>query len=98
MLLVQHRDALGRDEITEVFYRLGVVKREQGEEKKARNMFDKSLEEDTHFVPALEAMVDLQTADGDWESVVQYKKRILDVADEPSARAKLLVEIGDLWH
>jgi len=48
-------------------------------------------------VPALEAMVDLQTADGAWESVVQYKKRILDVADGPSARAKLLVEIGDLW-
>ncbi len=98
LLLVQHRDALGRDEITEVFYRLGVVKREQGEDKKARNMFDKSLEEDTHFVPALEAMVALQTAEGDWDSVVQYKKRILDVADEPSARAALLVELGDLWH
>jgi len=98
LLLVQHRDALGRDEITEVFYRLGVVKREQGEDKKARNMFDKSLEEDTHFVPALEAMVALQTAEGDWDSVVQYKKRILDVADEPSVRAALLVELGDLWH
>ena len=98
VLLVQHRDALGRDEITEVFYRLGVVKREQGEDKKARNMFDKALEEDTHFVPALEAMVGLQSAEGDWSSVVDYKKRILDVSDEPAARAKLLVEMGDLWH
>jgi tetratricopeptide (TPR) repeat protein len=98
LLLVQHRDALGRDEITELFYRLGVVKREQGEDKKARNMFDKALEEDTHFVPALEAMVDLQTAEGDWDSVVQYKKRILDVTDEPSARAALLVDLGDLWQ
>jgi tetratricopeptide (TPR) repeat protein len=97
VLLVQHRDALGRDEITEVFYRLGVVKREQGEDKKARNMFDKALEEDTHFVPALEAMVELQTGEGDWASVVEYKKRILDVADEPAVRAKLLVELGDLW-
>jgi len=98
VLLVQHRDALGRDEITEVFYRLGVVKREQGEDKKARNMFDKALEEDTHFVPALEAMVELQIAESDWSSVVEYKKRILDVTDEPAARAKLLVEMGDLWH
>ena len=98
LLLVQHRDALGRDEITEVFYRLGVVKREQGEDKKARNMFDKALEEDTHFVPALEAMVELQAAEGDWESVVQYKKRILDVADEPSIQAALLAELGDLWR
>ncbi len=98
LLLVQHRDALGRDETTEVFYRLGVIKREQGEEKKARNMFDKALEEDTHYVPALEAMVEINTKDGDWDSVVQYKKRILDVTDEPSARAGILVELGDLWH
>jgi tetratricopeptide (TPR) repeat protein len=81
-----------------VYYRLGVIKREQGEDKKARNMFDKALEEDTHFVPALEAMVALQAAEGDWESVVQYKKRILDVTDEPSVRAALLVELGDLWQ
>ena len=98
VLLVQHRDSLGRDEITEIFYRLGVVKREQGEDKKARNMFDKALEEDTHYVPALEAMVALQTGESDWESVVQYKKRILDVTDEPSARAKILVQLGDLWQ
>ncbi|MEM7434679.1 MAG: tetratricopeptide repeat protein [Myxococcota bacterium] len=98
VLLVQHRDALGRDEITEIFYRLGVVKREQGEDKKARNMFDKALEEDTHYVPALEAMVALQTRENDWESVVQYKKRILDVTDEPAERAKLLEELGDLWQ
>ncbi len=98
VLLVQHRDALGRDEITEIFYRLGVVKREQGEDKKARNMFDKALEEDSHYVPALEAMVALQTRESDWESVVQYKKRILDVTDEPAVRATLLVELGDLWQ
>jgi tetratricopeptide (TPR) repeat protein len=97
VLLVQHRDALGRDEITEVFFRLGVVKHEQGEDKKARNMFEKALEEDSHFVPALEAMVELQSADGDWGSVVEFKKRILDVTDEPQLRAKLLVELGDLW-
>ncbi len=98
VLLVQHRDALGRDEITEVFYRLGRVKHEQGEDKKARNMFDKALEEDTHFVPALQAMVELQAAEGDWTSVVDYKKRILDVTDEPATRAKLLIELGDLWQ
>ncbi len=98
LILVQQRDSLGRDEITEVFYRLGVVKREQGEDKKARNMFDKALEEDTHYVPALEAMVDLQAAEGDWDSVVEYKKRILDVADEPAVRAALLIQLGDLWQ
>ena len=46
MLLVHHRDSLGSDEITDIFYRLGVIKREQGERRKALNMFDKALEED----------------------------------------------------
>ena len=97
VLLVQHQDSLDHDEITEIRYRLGVIKREQGEDKKARNMFDKALEQDSHYVPALQAMVELQTAEGDWKSVVQYKKRILDVTDEPAARAALLVELGELW-
>ncbi len=98
VLLVQHQDNLGRDEVTEIRYRLGVIKREQGEDKKARNMFDKALEQDSHYVPALRAMVELQTADGDWKSVVEYKKRILDVTDELAARATLLHELGDLWQ
>ncbi|MFK7992146.1 MAG: tetratricopeptide repeat protein, partial [Sandaracinaceae bacterium] len=56
MLLVHHRDSLGRDELTDVFYRLGVVKREQGDRRKALNMFDKALEEDEQHRPTLEAM------------------------------------------
>ncbi|MBX3270938.1 MAG: tetratricopeptide repeat protein [Sandaracinaceae bacterium] len=96
MLLVHHRDALGRDEITDVFYKLGVVKREQGDRRKALNMFDKALEEDPHHRPTLEAMVGVYESSSDWEQVIHYKKQVLEVA-EIEERFELLQEIGDLW-
>ena len=46
VLLMQHRDDLSPDEVTQAFYQLGVVKLEQGERRKALNMFDKALEQD----------------------------------------------------
>lgn len=97
MLLVHHRDSLGRDEITDVFYKLGVVKREQGDRRKALNMFDKALEEDPHHRPTLEAMVGVHEKAGDFEQVIHYKKQILELADI-SERFGMLDEIGDLWH
>ena len=97
MLLVHHRDSLGRDEITDVFFKLGIVKREQGDRRKALNMFDKALEEDPHHRPTLEAMVSVYEAANDFEQVIHYKKQVLDIADIEE-RFGLLDEIGDLWH
>ena len=54
MLLVHRRDELSPEQITDALYRLGVIKREQGELKKALNMFDKALEEDERHRPTLE--------------------------------------------
>ncbi|HJL19199.1 MAG TPA: tetratricopeptide repeat protein [Sandaracinaceae bacterium LLY-WYZ-13_1] len=97
MLLVHHRDSLGRDEITDVFYKLGVVKREQGDRRKALNMFDKALEEDPHHRPTLEAMVGVYEKANDFEQVIHYKKQVLEIADIEE-RFEMLVEIGDLWN
>ncbi len=96
MLLVHHRDSLGRDETTEVFFKLGVVKREQGDRRKALNMFDKALEEDPHHRPTLEAMVGVYEKASDWEQVIHYKKQVLEVADIEE-RFAMLQDIGDLW-
>ncbi|MGF1469684.1 MAG: tetratricopeptide repeat protein [Sandaracinaceae bacterium] len=96
-LLVHHRDALGRDELTDVFYKLGVVKREQGDRRKAQNMFDKALEEDPAHRPTLEAMVDLHRAAGDWERVIHFKKDILELV-EGEERLNLHDQIGDLYY
>ncbi|MCG8553869.1 MAG: tetratricopeptide repeat protein [Proteobacteria bacterium] len=95
-LLVHHRDELDGPEITEVFHKLGVVKLKQGDHRKALNMFDKALEEDGYHRPTLEALVEAHEKVGDFQQVVHFKKRILEVAEE-SERFDMLVRIGDLW-
>ncbi|WP_053234357.1 tetratricopeptide repeat protein [Sandaracinus amylolyticus] len=97
MLLVHHRDALAKDEITDVFFKLGVVKREQGDRRKALNMFDKALEEDAQHRPTLEAVVGLYQSSSDWEQVIHFKKKILEQLDGEE-RFAMLDEIGDLWN
>ncbi len=97
MLLVHHRDSLGSAETTDIFYRLGVVKREQGERRKALNMFDKALEEDAGHRPTLEAVVGMHETQNEWEQVVHFKKRILENVLDEDERFKLLGEVGDVW-
>jgi len=97
MLLVHHRDSLGLDEIVDIFFRLGVIKREQGERRKALNMFDKALEEDPHHRPTLEAVVGLYENQGEWQQVIHFKKQILEVVDDVDERFQLLDEVGTLW-
>ncbi len=96
MVLVHHRDTLTRDEVSDTFHRLGVIKREQGERRKALNMFDKALEEDAHHRPTLEAVVALYAEGNEWEQVIHFKKQILEVGTEPE-QFTLLDQIGDLW-
>ncbi|MCS6797689.1 MAG: tetratricopeptide repeat protein [Myxococcota bacterium] len=97
MALVHHRDALDAEQVADVFYRLGVIKREQGERRKALNMFDKALEERPGHRPALEALVALYEANQEWEQVIHYRKLLLDVAADADERFALLDGIGDLW-
>ncbi|MEY4580950.1 MAG: hypothetical protein RL701_5653 [Pseudomonadota bacterium] len=97
-VLVHHRDALSSAETVETCYRLGVVKREQGERKKALNMFEKALEEDGYHRPTLQALVALYDADQDFEHVIHYKKRVLETVDDPNERFSLFEELGDLWN
>jgi tetratricopeptide (TPR) repeat protein len=95
---VHRRDELGPDQITDALYRLGVIKREQGELKKALNMFDKALEENELHRPTLEALIDLHGREKEWEQVIHYKKRLLECAEDADERFRLYDEIGDLWQ
>jgi tetratricopeptide (TPR) repeat protein len=97
MILVHHRDAQSSEEIVDIFYRLGVIKLEVGERRKALNMFDKALEIDVNHRLTLEAVVGMHEKAGDWEKVIHYKKAIIGTssADE---RFELLLQIGDIWQ
>jgi tetratricopeptide (TPR) repeat protein len=96
VLLMQHREDLSPDEITNAFYQLGVVKLEQNERRKALNMFDKALEQDPGHRETLARVIQFHESDGSWDQVIHYKKQLLEGA--PLAeRLRLLQEIADLW-
>ena len=95
-ILVHHRESQKKDEIVDIFYRLGTIKLKLGERKKALNMYEKALEENAHHRLTLEAIIGLQTQQSDWEAVISAKRAIAEIAEEPE-RFRLLEEIGDFY-
>src|SRR5678816_2683202 len=64
-ILVQHRDGQGEADVVRIYFRLGQVRQNLGERKKALNMFEKALEIDPAHRETLEAVISLQAAQGD---------------------------------
>ncbi|MGH7293687.1 MAG: tetratricopeptide repeat protein, partial [Polyangiaceae bacterium] len=93
--------ALGEDDTearADVYYRLGCIKREQGQAKQAINNFEKALAVDSAHKPTLEALVALYTELKDWKQSVAYRRQILDNVFEADERFKMLNEIADVWN
>ena len=86
-----------QDERTEVYYRLGCIKREQGQVRQAVNNFEKALAINGEHRPTLDALVQVYEQSKDWGQVAEYKRQILDSLYDDEERFKLLVEIGDVW-
>ena len=96
MILVHHRDMLGEGESVDIFHRLGIIKLETGERRKALNMFDKALEIDRHHRPTLGAVIDMHEKQNEFEQVIHFKKQMLEAGSDDERHA-LLLEIGDIW-
>ena len=82
----------------EVYYKLGCIKREQGQAKQAINNFEKALGVDAAHRPTLEALVGIYYDLKDWKQVVAYKRQILDSIVDGEERFKVLMDIGDIWN
>ncbi|MFO0738105.1 MAG: tetratricopeptide repeat protein [Labilithrix sp.] len=93
--------ALSEDQTSEraeVYYKLGQIKREQGQAKQAINNFEKALGVESAHRPTLEALVGIYTDLKDWKQVVAYKRQILDSIVDGDERFKILQEIADIWQ
>jgi tetratricopeptide (TPR) repeat protein len=98
LLLVHHKDELDADSRADLYHRLGVVKREQGDHRRAVNFLEKSLEEYPGYRPALEALVSTYEASSEWDQVIAYKEQLLELEDEEEVRYRAFLEIGSLWQ
>jgi tetratricopeptide (TPR) repeat protein len=96
-ILVHHRDAQREGDIVDIFYRLGQIKLKLGERKKGLNMFEKALEVDPNHRATLQAVMDLQAQQNDWEAVIHAKRSLMNTA-QTDERFALLHEIGDIYR
>ncbi|HLV65769.1 MAG TPA: tetratricopeptide repeat protein, partial [Polyangiaceae bacterium] len=85
------------DARTDVYYRLGCIKREQGQSRQAINNFEKALGLNPEHRPTLEALVDIYAKNKDWKQVAAYKRQILDSVVDGDERYTILNEIGEIW-
>lgn len=98
LLLVHHKDELDAEGRADLYHRLGVVKREQGDRQRAVNFLEKALEEVPGYRPAVEAMIATHTASARWEDVIAYKNILLENEFDDEKRFPMLVEIAQLWQ
>jgi tetratricopeptide (TPR) repeat protein len=92
--------ALGEDEVeqrTDVYFRLGNIKREQNQPRQAINNYEKALALNSEHRPTLEALVDVYAKSNDWKQVAAYRRQILDSVVDGDERYAILNTIGDIW-
>ncbi|RLB54460.1 MAG: hypothetical protein DRI90_20225, partial [Deltaproteobacteria bacterium] len=92
--------SLGEDDLdqrAEVYFKLGCVKREQGQSKQAINNYEKGLALDGAHRGILDALVAIYEKLNDWPQSCAYRQQILDTVMEGDLRFDMLCEMGDIW-
>ncbi|HWP10151.1 MAG TPA: tetratricopeptide repeat protein [Polyangiaceae bacterium] len=92
--------ALSEDDVehrTDVYFRLGNIKREQNQARQAINNYEKALALNADHRPTLEALVDVYAKANDWKQVAAYRRQILDTVMDGDQRYDILNTIGDIW-
>ncbi len=79
-----------------IYANVGTIKRAQGKAREAENNFEKALGLMPGYRPALLALIELATSEGDWRRVVAYRQKLADLAHEDDDRVKELLLIASV--
>ena len=96
-ILVHHRENLRDEEVVDVFFRQGLVKLKVGERRKALDFFRKALDLAPHNEEVLRAIVDVHEKQGDWEDVINFRRKLLELTKDANEQFLSLVSIGDIF-
>ncbi len=94
-VLARHRTGLADGQVADIWYRLGLTARALGDDRKAENALRRALERDPGHGETLQALVELGGARGEWKTVIEAKRALVDRAPD-AIKVKLLDEIGDI--
>lgn len=92
----EHGPDLTTEERIDLYYRLGKTKQEFDELDASIGFFESAIELDGYHRPTLEALVDVHEEALNWDEVVEYKRRLLDMSEEDKVRFALLTDIGEI--
>ena len=96
-ILARHRTGLADGQVADIWYRLGVCARAQGDDRNAQASFRRALEREALHAPSLQGLVEVAAAKADWRTVVDAKRSLVEAAPD-ELKAKLLEEIGDTYR
>ncbi|NOZ85028.1 MAG: tetratricopeptide repeat protein [Deltaproteobacteria bacterium] len=86
------------EESLELYHRLGNVYLQLGRLDDAAALYGRALRLDRTFRPALRAMVDVSSARGDWEEVINYQEQLVELAEDDGERLGILTAMGDVYR
>ena len=92
--------SLGEEETEQranVYFKLGLIKQNQGQAKQAINNFEKALALDAGHRETLDAMISVYDGLKDWKQVAHYKRQILDNVMDGAERYRMLQDIANVW-
>ena len=81
----------------EILFRLGCVKREQGQAKQAINNFEKALQLEPSHRPTLEALAAIHASLNDWAQSCAYRQLVVDTVLDGEERFKMFLELSEAW-
>ncbi|HPH65759.1 MAG TPA: SIR2 family protein [Kofleriaceae bacterium] len=96
-ILARHRTGLADGQVADIWYRLGVCARAQGDDRNAQASFRRALEREALHAPSLQGLVEVAAAKADWRTVVDAKRSLVEATPDDQ-KAKLLEEIGDTYR
>ena len=97
-ILVQHRDGQDEADVVRIYNRLGRFARTSVSARRRSTCSRRRSRSIRRTATRLQAVIELQTAQGDWEAVVHAKRGLMADAPDEARRSSCSSEIGGIYH
>lgn len=97
-VLDKHAGSLDPEEVSRLHLRLGEASLKLGDIDGAKVSLARVIEAQPNNSNALEQIVEVLEAHGDWLSAIDYKLKLMELTDEPLDKYTLQLSVGDIYR